>query len=118
VPLIGGTYNISYQCTACHIGQIEITAPASTIALKCENVGFTPNSDNLASDIVATGLSCAEAEALVRKVGPPLGPINGLPRAEADGFVCVRTSQTEGRGLPSSTYECTSGGKTVTFHRT
>ncbi len=117
--LVGGRYYIAFQCTACRIGELEVDAPASPpppIALRCNDIGFAPNSDNLATDIVATGVTCVEAEALVRKVGPPLGPINGAERAEADGWLCVRTGQDLSR-LPTATYECTSGNRTITFTR-
>jgi hypothetical protein len=112
-----GGYEIAYQCTACTIGRFEVTGGGGGSGTQCGNVVFAPNSENMASDIVAYRLSCEEATALVRKIGPSLGPINGLPRAEADGFVCVRTSQSD-RGLPTSTYECTRGSARVTFVRT
>lgn len=111
LPITSGRYEILYPCTACHLGSIEVVAP------QCDDVVFTPNSENAAWDIVATGMSCAEAEAFVRKVGGPMGPINGLPRVESDGFTCVRTSRSD-RGLPSATYECTNGNKRITFVRT
>lgn len=115
--LPAGSYKIAFQCTACMIGEFEVTGSNAPSATVCKDVGFSPNTDNLASDIVATGIPCAEAEAFVRKVGGPLGPINGLPRTESDGFVCERTSQQEA-GLPSATYVCTSGSRRITFVRT
>jgi hypothetical protein len=118
IPVAAGHYRIVYQCTACTVGEFEVTASAPPGGETCQNVGFTPNSDNLASDIVAYGLPCAEAEAVVREVGGPLGPINGAPTGEAQGFTCVRTSQYEGRGLPTATYECTRGDQRITFTRT
>lgn len=119
MPLVSGRYHLNFQCTVCRIGQIQIDAPPPPASsLRCNNVGFAPNSDNLASEIIATGVSCAEAEALVRKVGAPLGPVNGAPRAEADGWVCLRTGGSdEGRGLPYATYECRNGNRTITFTR-
>ncbi len=113
-PVTSGSYRIVFTCTACFIGELEVT----TTAGPCVSVGFTPNSDNLASDIVAMGIGCVEAEALVRKVGAQVGATGGPSRVEADGWVCVRVSQNDGRGLPSSDFECTSGSKKVTFHRT
>jgi hypothetical protein len=65
---------------------------------------------------MATGMDCAEAEALVRRAGPQLGPVNGPARLEIDGFGCVRTAQSD-RGLPLADSQCTSGAK-VTLHRT
>ena len=99
-------------------------APATTtsttarvVTTTCNNVGFTPSSDDVASLIVATGVGCAEAEALVRKVGAQVGATGGPSRVEADGWVCLRVRQSDGPGLPSSDFECTSGSKNVTFHR-
>ena len=94
-------------------GTPQVTVGAS----RCQDIAFAPNSDNLASDIVATGVTCAEAEALVRKVGPQVGAIGGPSRVEADGWVCIRTASND-RFLPNSDFACTSGSKTVTFHRT
>jgi hypothetical protein len=73
----------------------------------------------MASEIRATGLSCADAEALVRKVGPQVSSVGGPSRVETDGFVCIRTSARSGdHGPPSSTFECTSGATKVMFVRT
>jgi hypothetical protein len=103
-----------FACTACFIGEIELTAGA----VQCADVGFTPNSDDVAGGIIAAGTTCAEAEALVRTVGPQVQSVGGPSRVEASGFVCVRTGQDDGaRGLPSSTFECSSGSKKVRFAR-
>lgn len=112
-PVPTGAYRIVFSCTACTIGAFDVTLPPD----RCVNVAFAVNSDNLASDIVASGLSCAEAEALVRKVGAQVRSVGGPSRVEADGFVCLRTAETD-VGLPASDFECTSGSKRVTFHRT
>lgn len=108
-----GTYRIVFTCTACFIGELRVT---SSVA-ECADVAFAPNSDNLAARVVASNMGCAEAEALVRTVGAQVRSVGGPARVEADGFVCVRTSQSDGPGLPSSNYECTSGVKKVTFVR-
>ncbi|HEX2047588.1 MAG TPA: hypothetical protein VHF27_07485 [Acidimicrobiales bacterium] len=114
VPVRAGVYRIVFACTACFVGEIEVTVGA----VECANVGFTPNSDDVAGGIVAVGMTCAEAEGLVRTVGAQVGA-GGPARVEANGFACVRTGQDDGgRGLPSSTFECTSGSKRVTFVRT
>ena len=112
-PVTAGSYRIAFTCTACSIGELEVTTPAG----RCQDIAFAPNSDNLASDVVATGVTCAEAEALVRKVGPQVGAVGGPSRVEADGWVCIRTASDD-RFLPNSDFACTSGSKTVTFHRT
>jgi hypothetical protein len=112
-PVTSGVYRIVFSCTACAIGDLEVT----TTAGPCVDVGFAPNSDNLASEIVASGMGCVEAEALVRKVGPQVRSVGGPSRVEVDAFVCIRTAETD-RGLPTSYFECTSGSATVTFIRT
>ena len=111
-PVTSGSYRIVFVCTPCAIGELEVT----TTAGPCFDVGYTPNSDNVAGQIMATGMDCAEAEALVRKVGVQAVAVGGPARLEVDGFVCVRTAQSD-RGLPSADYACTGGSKKVTFHR-
>ena len=111
-PVTSGAYRIVFACTACAIGELVVT----TTAGPCPNVEFAPNSDNLAVEIRATGVGCVEAEALVRKVGTQVRSVGGPSRVEADGWVCVRTSQSD-QGLPSSEFECVSGSNKVTFRR-
>ena len=101
---------------------VATTAP-TTIGIptsgQCADQNFTPNSEDIAGDIVATGLSCAEAEAFVRQVGPLVGATGVPANIEVGGFACVRTNQNDGqRGIPSADYECTNGDRKVTFHRT
>lgn len=95
------------------------TAPRSTTAvpatLECQTVGFTPNSEDAASDVRATGLSCDEAEAFVRSAGMVTSS-GGPQEVEVEGFRCVRTLVQE-EPLPRSSYECTNGDRTVTFVR-
>ncbi len=112
-PVTSGSYRIAFTCTACIIGELEVT----TTAGPCNIVGFTPNSDDVASTIVATGVGCVEAEALVRKVGAQAGTL-GPSRVDADGWVCRQVRQSDGPGLASADYECVNGTKKVTFHRT
>jgi hypothetical protein len=114
-PVVAGRYRIAFSCTACFIGELTVVG-GSPVAVPCRNVGFTPNSDDVASSIVAWNMPCSDAEALVRKVGEPLG-FNGDASARADGFRCVRTGQ-EDRALTMATYTCTNGPKRVTFTRT
>jgi hypothetical protein len=89
------------------------TAPATT--LRCGMVGFTPNSEDAASEITATGLSCNEAEAFVRVAGERTSS-GGPDRLDVSGYRCVRTG-SEQDPLPLSRYECTNGDKKVTFVR-
>ena len=114
-PVVAGTYRLAFTCTACFIGRFEVTSSATT----CPVVGFTPNSDDAASSIVATNMGCGEAEALIRKVDPLYRAVGEQVRAEADGFVCVRTGANDtAPGLAYTDFECTSGVKKVTYRRT
>jgi len=114
-PVAAGRYRIAFSCTACFIGELRVTGtpPSDT---PCANVAFTPNSDDVASSIVARNVPCSKAEALVRKIGGPLG-FNGPATARADGYRCERTGR-EDRELPVAFYRCTDGAKRVTFTRT
>ena len=111
--LTAGAYRIVFVCTPCTIGELEVTTSAGP----CADVAFAPNSDNLASAIFVAGMDCAEGEAIVRKAGAQAGAVNGPARLNVDGFLCIRTAQSD-RGLPSADYECTNGSKLVRFHRT
>lgn len=112
-PVTSGEYRIAFTCTACAVGAFEVT----TTAGPCVSVAFAPNSDDLAAEIVSNGVDCAAAEALVRKVGVQLRSVGGPGRVEADGWVCARTSESTGPGLPFSSYECVNGTRRVTFRR-
>jgi hypothetical protein len=89
------------------------TAP---VTLRCTSIGFTPNSEDVASDITATGLPCAEAEAFVRVAGAQTSS-GGPEEVDVSGYHCVLT-QSEQDPLPQASYRCVDGPKTVTFVRT
>jgi len=84
-------------------------------ATKCESVGFTPNSEDAASEIEATGLPCDEARQFVRRAGAQTSS-GGPDQVTVDGYNCVRTSYKD-EPLPRSAYECKNGAKRVTFVR-
>jgi hypothetical protein len=111
-PVPGGTYAVVFSCTVCVIGRFEVVGPGA-----CADVAFAPNSDNLATAVIATGVSCADAEALVRKVGAQVRSVGGPSRVEVDGYVCLRTGENTAPGLPASDFECTSGSRKITFRR-
>jgi hypothetical protein len=102
------------------------TAPSPTVApstgtavgARCQGtVAFPPTADDVATDIVAYRIACTDALDVVRHVGGPLGPGNGLAQADADGFTCLRTSQQVGHDFPWATYDCTRGTDRITFSR-
>lgn len=93
-------------------------APTTTAAprtLDCGTVAFTPQSEDAASQIRATGLSCADAQAVVRVVGERTSA-GGPAALDAEGYHCVQTGSEEDP-LPQASYECTSGSKKITFVR-
>ena len=91
------------------------TTSSAAAPLKCDSVPFTPNSEDLASDIEATGLSCEEAEEFVRVAGKRTSS-GGPAELDVEGFHCERT-RSEQDPLPRAHYECVSGTKKVTFVR-
>ncbi len=115
-PLGAGTFKIVFQCSACSIGEFEVTASEDR-PKRCPDVAFSPNSDNLASDVVAYGVSCEEAHKVIRKAGPSTGPVNGASRLTVEGFECLRTGQ-DLSALPEASYECSTGQRRNTFTRT
>lgn len=100
------------------------TPPATTTtvpsgaALPCANVALSTSSEDVASGVRSTGLTCTEAEALLKKVGPQMNSVDSPSRVETDGFACSRTSLRSGdHGLPVATFDCSKGPTKVTFTR-
>lgn len=80
----------------------------------CGDVGFTPQTDDGAFNIVATGVSCSGARRVAamtrnRRYTDPLS-------YEADGFSCTGTRVPSGE-LPGVAWRCTRDGDTITFTR-
>ena len=125
--LLGGCSDDGDDSTAAPTTAAAVTGPGSTATTatatagpsQCADQAFTPNTEDGASDIVATGLPCAEAEPLVRRIGPLVAAIGGPAEIEIAGYACVRTSQDDGaQGIPSADFRCTSGAQAISFHRT
>lgn len=91
------------------------TTTAAAVTRECRTVGFTPNSEDAASSIKATGLPCTEAEAFVRIAGRRTSA-GGPARLDVEGYHCVRVRSVQ-EPLPQAFYECTNGSKKVTFVR-
>jgi len=93
-----------------------MTAAATTeVGLACADVGFAPQSDNIASHIVATGTSCPEAQALVRKVAAVHDLTTGPREFTSGAFAC--SVVTEEVALPVGHYTCLEGAKKVTWDK-
>lgn len=84
----------------------------------CPDIGFTPNSDDVAGDITIVSGDCAEAERLVRHVHEELKHsfFDGPSYFTAIGYEC--TVRTESEGLESGLYRCTNGDKLVRWRKT
>ncbi|MGI8684953.1 MAG: Kelch repeat-containing protein [Acidimicrobiales bacterium] len=91
--------------------------PAALPATPCSDVVFTPDSEDMAGNIVAEGISCDQAEAFIRRVGHALPATGGPAELDQSGSMCVRTALTD-EGVPSASYECTGTGRRITFVRT
>ena len=95
--------------------EASVTTTAALVTSECAPVGFTANTEDGASSVTATGLSCAEAEAFVRVAGTKTSAL-GPPAVDVEGYHCVATRSGEDP-LPTTAYKCTNGPKTVTFVR-
>ena len=91
------------------------TTTTTAATRECGQVGFTPNSEDAAGDITATGVTCDEARAFVELAGRRTSS-GGPPSLEVDGWRCVVTYATDDP-LPRSDYRCARGPATVTFGR-
>jgi hypothetical protein len=92
-------------------------APSSAAPAECPQIGFTPDSDDVAGDIAATGLDCTEASDLVRRTREQHYAL-GSPRLfRLDPFTC-RAVFEDGPGLANTTYRCEDGPRRVTWRKT
>lgn len=76
----------------------------------CGQVAFTPNSDDTASNIRATGLTCGLARDFIRDS-------SGRPGPRFRGFTCTSTDVNNPEGLPYSRYRCTGAGDVIRWRR-
>ena len=107
------TTGASASTTTTRAGSTTTARAAGT--LDCQTISFTPNSEDAASSVKATGLTCAEAEAFVRIAGRQTSS-GGPAQVTVEGYRCVRVRSVQDP-LPQAFYECTSGTKKVTFTR-
>ena len=80
----------------------------------CGMIGFTPQTDDGAFDIQATGVGCATAKQVARatrdrRVSDPLS-------FSAEGFACTG-ERTPSDALPGVAWRCERDGAVVTFTR-
>ncbi len=87
-------------------------APAHAVAAakRCASVPFTPNSDDIAANVRALGVSCRTARALIRAS-------EGRPPARFRGFSCTRRPVEEGVEMPYTRVRCAKGTASVRWDR-
>ncbi len=95
---------------------VTTTTAAAAATLDCETVGFTPATEDAASSIQATGVSCEQARSFVREAGAVTSS-GGPAQVDVLGYRCVRTRSLEDP-IPQAFYECTKGDAKVTYVRT
>ncbi len=76
----------------------------------CRQVAFTPNSDDVASSIRATGLTCELARDFIRDSV-------GRPGARFRGFRCTSTAVDAPESLPYRRYRCSGAGDVIRWRR-
>ncbi len=76
----------------------------------CGQIAFTPDSEDMAADIRATGLTCGLARDFVRDS-------KGHPGVTFRGFRCRRTAIANPQGLPYTRYRCVGAGDVIRWRR-
>jgi Cu-Zn family superoxide dismutase len=111
----GATTTTARGATTTSTRQGASTTMRAAGTLSCQTIPFTPNSEDAASSVTATGLPCSEAEAFVRIAGQRTSS-GGPAQVDVEGYRCVRVRSVQDP-LPQAFYECTSGTRKVTFTR-
>ena len=95
------------------------TAAPATTAPSCGDLVLSSNPEDTATNITSVGVSCADAQALVRKVAVQSGTESTPPSFSTDGgFTCSRLNKRAGdHGPPTAVWECASGASKVDFVR-
>ena len=87
-------------------------APASAhhIWKKCQNVAFTPNSDDVAAYIRVRQISCSYARDFIRN-------FDAAPAERYAGYVCKWRAVDAPDSLPYTRFRCERGMQTMIWHR-
>ena len=83
---------------------------AAAAAKRCASVPFPPNSDDIAANVRARGVSCRTARELIRSS-------EGRPPARFRGFSCTRRRVEEGVEMPYTRVRCVKGAASVRWDR-
>jgi hypothetical protein len=93
------------------------TQPPAARPIACGDIAFSPNSDDMATNIVATGVSCAEATDLVRTVRGQHNFVDGPRAFTAAGWACTVSTDTASP-VPVGHYRCSRGDSSVSWDKT
>ena len=115
-PSAAATTSATSGVTTTRGGQGTATTARAAATRDCQTVAFSPNSEDAASSVKATGVPCDEAEAFVRIAGSRTSS-GGPAELELEGYRCVRVRSLP-EPIPQAFYECTNGAKKITFVRT
>lgn len=85
-------------------------APAHHISKSCRDVAFTPNSDDVASDIRAKRLSCSYARDFIRD-------FDAAPAQRYAGYACTWRSVENPDSLPHTRFRCSRGARVMSWKR-
>lgn len=104
--------------TAATLPTLTTVAAPTTTAPHCNDVSFSSNPEDTATSITSSTMSCTDAEAAVRAVGPQLSAADGPSQVVTAGFTCTRTSLRSGdHGPPLGSFDCVNGAMKVSFLR-
>ncbi len=84
-------------------------APAATTK-SCAQVPFTPNSDDVAGNIQATGVTCGIARDFILDS-------EGRPGKRFRGMKCTAGAKVETATMPYTSYRCTGAGDVIRWRR-
>ena len=91
------------------------TTSTSAGPKECEDIVFTPQSEDGAREITATNVGCDAANELVATVRDEHDFVGGPRSFRSGGYEC--TVVTHDTALPYATYTCTSGEAKVTWDK-
>ena len=83
--------------------------------MSCPNIGYTPNTEDIASQITVTRVTCTDATALLRQVRASHNYISG-PRTFVSGeYACTVVTTQDRGGFETGRYTCVAGERRVTW---
>jgi len=89
---------------------------ALSTPIACGDLTFTSQTEDGASDILVTGLSCELAADFIRRVARSHNFYSGPRSFTYEGFSC--TEKLVDNGLPAGLYRCVDGERTVSWKKT